>query len=121
MKIKVDLKDIEIGDSYTNQLGKSTRFYSEGDIYVTMDYLENIIQEARESVDLLVVGFMPILMAAKLTSFCKDMGVMSFSYAFPGGVTQRVYDDNDLDECNYRLSPGEFEADIARAVNIGGI
>lgn len=92
--IKVDLKDLpaDVGIVFADRTGRAPiRFYNDVEIEKVWSCIQEKIQ-GRKDVDLLVVGFMPILMPARITAHCKDTGVASFSICRPGGLVECVYD-----------------------------
>lgn len=92
--IRIDLKNLpaDIGFVFADRNTRTPlRFYNDVEIEkVWHCILEKI--NGKTNVDLLVVGFMPIVMPAKLTYHCMSAGVLSFSICRPGGLVENVYD-----------------------------
>lgn len=92
--IKIDLRELpaDIGFILVDRTGKSPkRFYNDVEIEKVWSCILPEIHGKRD-VDLLVVGFMPGIMPARLTFHCMNEGVTSFSICRPGGLVETVYD-----------------------------
>jgi hypothetical protein len=92
--VKIDLRKLpaDIGILFfDNNDRMPTRYYNDTEIEKVWDHIEEKIV-GKKDVDLLVVGYMPIIMPAKLAAYAVDAGVMSFSICRPGGVVEKVYD-----------------------------
>jgi hypothetical protein len=94
VEIRVDLKDLpaDIGFVLVDRQGRTPkRFYNDVEIDKVWSCIMEKIQ-GKTDVNLLIVGFMPCIMPARLTYNCLDAGVRAFSICRPGGLVEVVYD-----------------------------
>ena len=90
----MELRDLpaDIGFVLADRTGRTpNRFYNDVEIEKVWSCIHEKIQ-GKTDVDLLVIGFMPIVMPARLTYHCMIEGVTSFSMCRPGGLVEVVYD-----------------------------
>ncbi len=93
-EVRVDLKELpaDIGFILVDRTGRTPkRFYNDVEIEKVWSCILEKIQGI-EDVDLLVVGFMPCVMPARLAFHCLQNGVTSFSICRPGGLVECIYD-----------------------------
>mgnify|MGYP000914865571 CR=1 FL=1 len=93
VEVKVDLCELpaDVGFILVDRTGKTPkRFYNDVEIEKVWSCIHEKIQ-GKKDVDLLVIGFMPCVMPARLTFHCMKSGVNSFSICRPGGLVEIVY------------------------------
>lgn len=93
-EIRVDLKDLpaDIGFVLVDRQGRAPkRFYNDVEIDKVWSCIREKIQ-GKTDVSLLIIGYMPCVMPARLTYRCVKAGIVSFSICRPGGLVEVVYD-----------------------------
>jgi len=91
--VRIDLKELpaDVGFIYAARADRVPhRFYNDVEIEKVWSCVLEKIGDKKD-VDLLIVGFMPIVMPARLTFHCIESGVTSFSICRPGGLVETVY------------------------------
>lgn len=92
VKFELDNLPMDVGfvfDSCDSK--KPKRLYDGDEIEKAIQCIGKRVYGLKD-VDLLVVGYMPHLMPAKIAAWCKDAGIISFRYSLPGGTVNTVYD-----------------------------
>lgn len=94
VEVRIDLKDLpaDIGFVLVDRQGRTPkRFYNDIEIDKVWSCIMEKVQ-GKTDVHLLVVGFMPCIMPARLTYKCLSVGIKAFSICRPGGLVEVVYD-----------------------------
>ncbi|AKB77962.1 hypothetical protein MSHOH_1479 [Methanosarcina horonobensis HB-1 = JCM 15518] len=93
--IRIDLKELpaDVGHVYADKMDKQPhRFYNDIEIEKVWSCIQEKVK-GKKDVDLLVVGYMPLLLPSRLTYHCIKAGITSFSICRPGGLVECVYDE----------------------------